>query len=299
MIRVANAPCSWGVLEFGLEGETADYRTVLAEMKETGYEGTELGDWGFMPTDPAKLRAELDSFGLEMLGAFVPVALSDRGAHDAGVETGVKTARLLADAGYPDAKIVLADDNGTVAARVENAGRVHRGLGLDADGWRTLREGAERFAKTVRDETGLRTAFHHHCAGFVETPGEVEKLLASTGDDALGLVLDMGHYLFAGGYPEAAIGLFWDRIIHVHYKDCSAEIAAQSRENGWDYFESVRRGVFCELGRGAVDFEAITDELRARRYDGWIVVEQDVLPGLGSPKECAKRNRAYLASLGL
>jgi len=299
MIRVANAPCSWGVLEFGLEGETADYRTVLAEMKETGYEGTELGDWGFMPTDPNELRAELDSFGLEMLGAFVPVALSDRGAHDAGIETGVKTARLLADAGYPDAKIVLADDNGTVPARTQNAGRVHGGLGLGADGWRSLRDGAERFAKTVRDETGLRTAFHHHCAGFVETPGEVERLLASTGGDTLGLVLDMGHYLFAGGYPEAAIRLFWDRIIHVHYKDCSADVAARSRESGWDYFESVRRGVFCELGRGAVDFAAITDELRARAYDGWIVVEQDVLPGLGSPIECARRNRDYLASLGL
>ncbi len=115
----------------------------------------------------------------------------------------------------------------------------------------------------------------------------------------LGLVLDMGHHLFGGGYPEAAIDLFWDRIIHVHYKDCSEDIAAKSREQGWDYFESLRHGVFCELGQGAVDFPAITERLRGHGFDGWIVVEQDVLPGMGSPKECARRNRDYLASLGL
>ena len=52
MIRVANAPCSWGALEFDLEGEAPGYVQVLDEIAETGYAGTELGDWGFMPTDP-------------------------------------------------------------------------------------------------------------------------------------------------------------------------------------------------------------------------------------------------------
>lgn len=298
-MKIANAPCSWGVLEFDLEGETADYETVLREMSEAGYAGTELGDWGFMPTDPAKLRAALDRRGLELVGAFVPVALANPEAHSAGVAVGLKTARLMADAGFPDAKIVLADDNGTVESRVRAAGRAHRGLSLDRDGWAAVREGSTRFAKTIRDETGLATVFHHHCAGYVETPGEVEKLLSLTPPDALGLVLDMGHYLFGGGFPEAAIRLFGDRITHIHYKDCSAEIAARTRHEEWDYFASLRAGVFCELGTGSVDFVAVTDELRRRGYDGWIVVEQDVLPGMGSPADCARRNREYLRGLGL
>ena len=299
MIRVANAPCSWGVLEFGIEGTAQGYREVLAEMKQAGYEGTELGDWGFMPTEPGELRAELDGFGLELLGAFVPVALSDPRAHAAGAEIGLKTARLLADAGFPDAYVILADDNGSVASRTENAGRVTPDLYLDSDGWATVRRGAELFAKTVFDETGLKTAFHHHCAGYIETPGEIEKLLTVTDPAVLGLVLDTGHYAFGGGYPEAAIELFWDRIFHVHYKDCSAEIARRSRTQGWDYFESLRNGVFCELGHGSVDFPRITELLRARAYDGWIVVEQDVLPGMGSPIECATRNRGYLRGIGV
>ena len=299
MIRIGNAPCSWGVLEFGLEGETADYATFLDELKETGYTGTELGDWGFMPTDPAHLRTELTGRQIDLVGAFVPVALSDRTRHEEGIAAGIKTAKLMADAGFPDAFIVLADDNGTVPARTAAAGRVTPELNLSPEHWKAVRDGVTAFATQVRDTTGLRTVFHHHCAGYVETPGEVEKLLTQVQEDTLGLVLDMGHYRFAGGYPEAAIRLFWDRIQHIHYKDCSAEVASRSRAEGWDYFESVRNGVFCELGRGEVDFRTITAELRKRNYDGWIVVEQDVLPGMGSPKECARRNREFLRSLDL
>jgi inosose dehydratase len=76
-------------------------------------------------------------------------------------------------------------------------------------------------------------------------------------------------------------------------------LAAQSRAEEWDYHRSVRRGIFCELGRGMVPFPAVLDTLRATAYAGWIVVEQDVLPGLGTPAASATRNREYLRSLGI
>ncbi len=297
VIRIANAPCSWGVLEFGLEGETAGYERVLDEMQETGYAGTELGDWGFMPTDPALLRDVLAARELQLVGAFVPVALGDASAHKEGIAQGVRTARLMAEAGFPDALVVLADQNGSVPSRTNHAGRVTPDLSLSADEWRVFADGAAGFARAVRDETGVRTAFHHHCGGYVETAAEIEKLLASTPEDSFGLVLDMGHYRYGGGYPEAAIRLFWDRIWHIHFKDCSAEVAARSRAERWDYLRAVREGVFCELGRGSVDFSMIAQELKNREYDGWIVVEQDVLPGMGSPSECARRNREFVRDL--
>jgi inosose dehydratase len=84
----------------------------------------------------------------------------------------------------------------------------------------------------------------------------------------------------------------------VHFKDCHPEIAAQSRAEAWDYFKSVRMGIFCELGQGAVDFPALKAILNELGYDGWIVVEQDVLPGMGTPKDSAQRNRDYLGSIG-
>jgi len=299
MIKIANAPCSWGVLEFDLEGKAAGYVQVLNEIRETGYEGTELGDWGFMPVVPSELRRELGKRSLSMVGAFVPVFLKDGTKHKAGAEIAVKTARLMADAGYPDAFIVLADENGSIKERTSNAGRVTPSMGLNRNEWRIFAEGADLVAREVKTKTGLRTVFHHHCAGYVETPEEIEKLLSLTDPALVGLVLDMGHYMFGGGNPLEALKKHKDRIWHIHFKDCHPDVAAKSRKEGWDYFKSVASGVFCELGKGSVDFKAIVKELKAQKYSGWIVVEQDVLPGMGNPKVCAQRNREFIKSLGL
>ena len=299
MIKIANAPCSWGVLEFELDGQAAGFEQVLDEISETGYEGTELGDWGFMPTVPTELKNELDKRGLSMVGAFVPVFLKERSSHKAGAEVAVQTAKLMADAGYRNAFIVLADNNGSIPERTLQAGRVGPDLGLSAEEWKIFAEGANFVAREVKSQTGLRTVFHHHCAGYVETPAEIDQLLALTDPSLVGLVLDMGHYKFGGGDPLSALVKHPDRIWHIHFKDCHSEIANQSRIEGWDYFKSVGNGVFCELGKGSVDFPAIVAELKKQKYDGWIVVEQDVLPGMGNPKVCAKRNRDYIQSLGL
>ncbi len=299
MIKIANAPCSWGVLEFELEGKAAGFEQVLDEIKETGYEGTELGDWGFMPTIPSELRKELDKRSLGMVGAFIPVFMKERRKHARGAELAVKTAKLMADAGYPDAFIVLADDNGSVKERTLNAGRISPSMGLTDDEWRVFAEGANLVASQVKASTGLRTVFHHHCAGYVETPDEIDTLLAYTDPSLVGLVLDMGHYMFGGGDPLEALKKYRERIWHIHFKDCHPEISARARMKEWDYFNSVKNGVFCELGLGAVDFPAIVNELHDQKYSGWIVVEQDVLPGMGNPKECARHNRDFIRSLGL
>lgn len=299
MIQVANAPCSWGVLEFDLEGEAADYIQVLDEMRETGYDGTELGDWGFMPTDPIALKDELARRQLTMLGAFVPVALVNPNDHQRGLETAVRTARLLRDVAGESPFIVLADDNATDPVRTLNAGRVTPEMGLSAEQWAIYTSGAEQVARAVRDETGLRTVFHHHCAGFVETPDEVATFLDRTDPDLIGLCFDTGHYRFGGGDPVAGLRQHAGRIWHVHFKDCHPDVAARSRAEGWDYLKSLHHGVFCELGQGDVDFPAVLTALREMNYSGWIVVEQDVLPGMGRPKESARRNRLYLSQIGI
>jgi len=299
MIQIANAPCSWGALEFELEGKSLGFRQVLSEMVETGYAGTELGDWGFMPSNPEELRKVLDEKNLQLLGAFVPAALSNEKAHEAGISLALKTAGLMYDAGYKNAFIVLADENGTVDVRTKNAGRITPEMGLTDDLWKTFAEGAEKVAKAVKDKYGMRTVFHHHCAGFVETPQEVDRLMSLTNPSLLGLCLDMGHFAFGGGDPVAALKKYYDRIWHVHFKDFDPKVGQVAREKNYNYFKSVEEGVFCELGKGSVDFQSIVEFLEEKKYDGWIVVEQDVLPGMGSPKKCAANNRQYINSLGL
>jgi len=297
MIKIANAPCSWGILEFDLEGEAAGYTQVLNEMQAAGYNGTELGDWGFMPTDPLQLKKEIQARKLEMLAAFVPVDFSDRNTHTAGAETAVRTAKLLA-AVTTTPFIVLADDNGKNPSRTQNAGRIRPEQGLSDEGWAVFAAGVEHVARAVQSATGVRCVFHHHCGGFVETPAEVEKLLALTDPEIVGLCFDTGHYTFGGGDAVEGVRKHASRIWHFHLKDHEPNVAAQARQNEWDYFASVRNGIFCELGKGNVDFPAVLKELEKAGYDGWGVVEQDVLPGMGSPKESAQRNRAYLNQLG-
>jgi inosose dehydratase len=298
-IKVANAPCSWGALEFELEGKALGFKQVLNEMQETGYVGTELGDWGFMPTEPHQLHTVLLDHKLELLGAFVPVALVNESSHPQGEQKALKVAELMFNAGYKNAFIVLADDNGSVPERTKNAGRINVSMSLSQEQWKTFGMGANRIAKAVKDTFNMRTVFHHHCAGYVETPQELDALMQYTDPALVGLCLDMGHFAFGGGDPLEALKKYYDRIWHVHFKDYSAQVGEVSRKNQYDYFESVKNGVFCELGKGSVDFKSIVQELRDRKYSGWIVVEQDVLPGMGNPKQCAKANREYLRSLGL
>jgi inosose dehydratase len=302
-LLVGNAPCSWGTLENQDQSKAIPFRQMLDELVETGYTGTELGDWGYMPTEPEALRAELAlRNNIVMLGAFVPVALKYKAAHAEGCQRAVKTARLIAAVATTQAPfLVLSDDNGTDPVRTRLAGRIGAGNGLSGEEWATFAAGADMIARAVYEHAGLRTVFHHHCAGFVETPDEIARLLDMTSPERLGLVFDAGHYYHGTGREEcdiaAALDRFAERIWYVHLKDLEPQVARRSRAEDWDYFTAMRNGLYCELGKGCVDFPALLRWLGRRDYKGYALVEQDVLPGMGTPKESAARNREYIRSI--
>ncbi len=137
---------------------------------------------------------------------------------------------------------------------------------LDKKAAEVFADGAGRVAEAVREATGLRTVFHHHCAGYVETHEEIARFLERSDPDLIGLVFDTGHYAFGAGVEDGdavsrGFDAFADRIWYVHFKDCAPDVAERSRREGWDYFESVKQGVFCEMGQGLVDFSAILERL--------------------------------------
>ena len=187
------------------------------------------------------------------------------------------------------------------AERTRLAGRITPEAGLTLSEWKIFAAGASQVARAVFDETGLRTVFHHHCAGYVETPDEISTLLALTDPARLGLVFDTGHYCYGAGGGAcdvvAALERFGERVWYIHCKDCQPYVARQARAEQWDYFTALRHGVFCELGKGSVDFPALLRRLASRGYSGYVLVEQDILPGMGTPKESARRNREYLRSI--
>ena len=304
-IRFGNAPCSWGTIEGFGEGVPAE--RMLDELVQAGYSGTELGDFGYFPTDPAQLRTALSSRRLTLLGAYEGVYLRDEAAHAEGEGRVLRTARQLAvaaDLGDPDWQplLVLADEHSRDPARFQQAGQITPDLSMSDADWATFTRGAERIASAVDRETGLRTVFHHHCGGYVETPGEIATFLERTDPALIGLVFDTGHFLYGSGGSDPqsvldGIQQHRERIWYVHFKDMSAEVAALARAAHLTYQQAIGQGVFCELGSGAVPFPAVLNLLETTHYQGWITVEQDVLPGMGEPYLSAKANREYLRGL--
>jgi inosose dehydratase len=291
-IKIGTAPVSWGIMEVeGWNGQ-APYAKVLDEMSEAGYQGTELGPYGYLPSEPERLRAELSSRELSMIAAFVPLPLAEPDRHDASFHEAMKVAELLASA---EARmIVLAGDMNN--ARMNVAGRVNEERdGMNQRDWHYAVEIISRIARACL-EMGLSTAFHHHAGTLIETPNEIERLCASTDSALIGLCLDTGHYLYGGGNPVEAVQKYGSRIWHLHLKDVRSAVLGSVRREGVGFLEAVRRDVFCELGEGAVDFQGIKQGLIDCGYDGWAIVEQDVdasQPGV-QPFESAVRSRRYL-----
>lgn len=296
-IQLANAPVSWGIYEFDGMEPKYPYTRVLDEIVETGYTGLELGPWGYLPTDPDVLRAELSKRNLRLLSSFVPVNFADEAAHEAGEQHALQVGRLLQSQGA--LCIVLADNNGTVPELVQQAGRRH-GSALSRDQWDVYAKGVNRVARAVYDQCGLKVVFHHHCAGYVETMDEVRSLMNRADQDLVGLCLDTGHWEYAGGDAVAAVREYGERVRYLHLKDCDPGIRELAVKERMDYFAAVAAGVFCELGQGSVDFPTLIEEVEKLGYDGWAIVEQDILTDdLDVPRQSAQRNREYLRSIGL
>ncbi len=291
-IKVGTAPVSWGIMEVEGWGGQQPYDSVLDQMREAAYSGTELGPYGYFPTDPRRLTEELSARGLVLVSAFVPIPLAEPDRHEAGLAEAVRTAELLAASGAR--LIVLADV--MTRQRMALAGRVDDARdGMSDAQWTAAAKMLTRVTRACRD-LGLDSVFHHHAGTYVETPREVERLCNLVEADLLGLCLDTGHYFYGGGDPVEAVRMYGSRIRHLHLKDVRPDVLEAVRRDGVDFLEAVRRDVFCELGEGAVDFPRIISDLTTAGFDGWAIVEQDTdatKPGV-RPLESAIRSRRYL-----
>ena len=271
-MRVGTAPISWGVSEMPNWGQVLPAPRVLDEMAATGYVGTELGPWGYLPDDIEQLQADLDRRGLTLIGGFCPVTLhlAERVAEQQ--EFALEVARRLRDLGATTLVLAEAGD----AARRAAAGHVNPGdtPAFGADDWRRFAEGATAIAGAAR-ELGLITAFHPHVGSYVETEAEIEQLLERTDPSLVGLCVDTGHLAYAGVDILTVTQRHRERVRHVHLKDVSASILQQARHSGWSFAEAVGRGIFVPLGDGLVDLRAMLDVLRSTDYSDWLVVEQD------------------------
>jgi len=298
-IRAASAPINWGIMEH--VELPADYPSgrVLDEIAEAGYSGTELGPFGFLPTDPAVLRRELERRSLTLCSAFIDVELGNPSAHEAGLADVSRSAKLISEAG---AKLLVLSDKIT-PARNATAGRRNDAnqISWNEVEWKAAATAIRKIialCKTV----GLRVAFHHHAGGHVETPEEVDRLFSLFPANELGLCLDTGHYIYGGGDAVAFLEKQVSRVWCVHLKDVYDGKANEARRAKMNFHAAVRHGIFAPLGKGSVGFPQVISLLQNGHYDGWVVVEADVLQGgvgADAPLANAIAGREYLRRLGV
>jgi inosose dehydratase len=300
-IAIAGAPCSYGAFEvtIGVDPNVIDGVAVLDALAQAGYAGVDLGPVGYLG-DGEELAHRLEAHELGLCGGYVPLPLSDPVAFDETLgyvddlldvfdrcPNGVVPRPTLADAGSPER---LANP-GAVGSRPE--------LGLDASGWRRLADGVARAADRCR-ERGYEPTFHHHTGTNVESIEEIERLLELTD---VGLCLDTGHIVIAGGDPITAFTEWAPRINHLHVKDVRTAVVAGILSDGAHTNEIWSRQAFCRLGEGDLDLDRFLEHVTEADYAGWLLVEQDIFPDREGFAQRAqadqKANRDWLAARGL
>jgi inosose dehydratase len=271
--QFASAPDSWGVLDYPGPSWEQSYEKMLDEMEQAGYTGSELGPYGFFPTDPQVLRPQLERRKLKLLASFVPVKMTDPGASQAVMERIRKVGGLLAALKAPF--LVIADDQSN--ERNEFSGRVYdKGCPtLTAEQWKHIGK-IVADAEKVATEFGLDLVFHPHVATYIETPEECERFYDVTSHTNVGLCLDTGHCVYGHGDSVKEAEKYRDKLRFVHIKDCDVKVLEQARWNKWTFEEAIEHKVFSVIGEGNIDFPAFFRTLVKNGYSGWSVVEQDV-----------------------
>jgi inosose dehydratase len=289
MIRLATAPDAWGVW-YADDPRQIGWERYLDEVRDAGFTATETGPWGYLPTDPVRLKAELDTRGLSICGSALVHALAVPDALDTLLPRLEQTCRLLTAMGAH--WVVVMDDCG-----LPGPGEVRA---LSEERWRLLVDNTIAAARYVTEQWGLGFTFHPHVGSGVETEAEVERLLAETPAEQVGLCFDFGHHAYTGADAVAFMRRHAARIPYYHFKNIDGDMLARVNADGTDYITAFQNGVMCELDQGSVDFSEVVAILGESQFEGYAVYEQDMYPcPPEKPLPIAKRNRAALKALGL
>jgi inosose dehydratase len=288
---IGNAPDSWGVW-FPDDTRQPGWRQYLDEVAKSGYEWTELGPFGYLPTDAATLRGELARRSLKLCGEVMSFPLENPDIVDDMERELATVGKLVKDLGG-DFLILITN---SYADFFTGEPRQPRELGDQA--WAQLVKNTLRAARFVRDRLDLRLAFHPAAGTNVEHEHQIERLLRDTDPELVGLCFDTGHHAYVGGDVVAFMRKHHDRITYLHLKNVTAEACAHAHDDGMLFATAVARGGMSCLDEGVIDFAAVKRVMDEKKIDVPIIVEQDLFPtAFDRPLPLAAHNRSVLRKL--
>ena len=284
-MKIATAPVNWNNNDVPDYREWTPYPQLLEEMLAAGYTATE---WDVsMEKDAGRVRADLQTRGVRMLGRFVELELRNLEKRASEIERGLEIAHFLKSIG---GKYLIAADSGDTRRRGE-AGHVNPQGGLSEAQWLSLGGGLNELGRRVQME-GMRLVFHNHVGTYVETEAETSRLLDETDGALVGWCLDCGHLAYGGGDTLRMLTQYGDRVTYVHIKDVDGSVLERARAEHWDFSKALKSFIFTPLGQGIARVPDVIKALDSHGYDGWLVIEQDTTPI--DPTRNAKENRLYL-----
>lgn len=283
MIKLGNAPCSWGV--FYPTGNSITAEGYLDAVTRAGYECTELGPLGFLGEDPAWIATALRVRGLELAGAAHVHTLADAATADQLTRSLHRIGRLL---GALDARnLILMDESEWYPETAEGV--------IAEAGWQVAMTMIRDADRLMRREYGITLHIHPHVGTCIERESQIDRMLEET---AVSLCLDTGHHAFWNQDVLAYLDKVWDRIGFIHLKNVDTKVRARVLAGDLGVNRSFGEGVMCVLQDGAVDIPAVMTKLVTKGYDGFCIVEQDPADNAPlSPEALARINLNYLTGV--
>lgn len=287
-IRIGANPIGWSNDDLQEIGGATPLETCLAEAREAGFTGMELGHK--FPRQPAALKAALAPFGLDCISGWYSAELLQRDADEE-----MRHLRPHLD--------LLKAMGSTVLVFAETSNAIHGDRSkplsqrpvMSAQDWAEFGRRITQVAERTLSE-GVRLVYHHHMGTIVQSEADIDAFMAATGP-AVHLLLDTGHATWGGADPAALAARYRERISHVHAKDVRPHVMTQAAAEGWSFLDAVLGkgsdlGIYTVPGDGMVDYPAVFRALPG--YSGWVVVEAEQDPEKAHPLTYAKKGVAHL-----
>lgn len=283
-VRIGVNPLSWMNDDLPSLGGETPLETALAEGKEIGYAGFELGNK--FPQDGPALKAKLAEFGLACVSGWYSGHL----AHDTVEHEVERCAAHMHKLRHNGVKAVVY---GEVAGSIQgDMNRPLRERPRFADGaaWQAYAKKLDAFGAHLKKTYGITLAYHHHMGAYVESPDDIDTLMHLTDPACTSLLFDTGHAYYGGAAdPVALLRKHAARVVHVHCKDVRPTIIAKARNDGWSFLRGVLAGTFTVPGDGVIDYDAVLATLNEAQYQGWLVVEAEQDPAVAPSYTYAKK----------
>ncbi|MGO4537768.1 myo-inosose-2 dehydratase [Paenibacillus sp. 2TAB19] len=287
--RLGVHPINWVGEDVKEHGEHTTYEQILDDIQSLGLHGTEMGRK--FPTDTLLLKEELSKRDIQLVSQWKSVLFSDPVYREQELEAFRNHAAFLQQMG---SKVIsTCEVGGSLHFDPRRTPHEREVIRLDEEGWASLAEGLNAAGRIALDY-GLKLTYHHHGGTVIESPEEIDRLMAITDPDAVFLLFDSGHALYGGANPLSLLQKHYDRVAYVHLKDVRPDRLDQARASGSDFVTCIRGGVFTVPGDGCIDFAPIIGVLIDRNYEGWALLEGEQDPAAHPAREYAEKALRYL-----